>query len=75
MLVWFNKMFSEGLLDQEFATLDSTVYENRAMDGDQFIMVDWIGNEIRYNRDGPTNSGNPNFNIQPIMPPKSYNFV
>ncbi len=70
MLVWFNKMFSEGLLDQEFATLDSTVYENRAMDGDQFIMVDWIGNEIRYNRDGPTNSGNPNFNIQPIMPPK-----
>lgn len=70
MLMWFNKMYQEELLDVEFTTLDSTVYEERAKNGEQFIMIDWIGNENRYNRDGPTQSGNENFNIQPMMPPK-----
>lgn len=69
MLMWTNKMYTDGLLDEEFSTLDSTLYEERAKNGEQFIMVDWIGNENRYNRDGPEQSGNANFDIQPIMPP------
>jgi len=69
MLIWMHKMYSEGLLDVEFSTLDATVYEERAKKGEQFIMIDWIGNELRYNKDGPQMSGNPDFNIQPIMPP------
>jgi len=70
MLKWMHKMYSEELLDVEFTTLDSTVYEERAKNGEQFILVDWIGNEVRYNEVGPEQSGNPDFNIQPIMPPK-----
>ncbi len=70
MLSWLHKMYSEGLLDVEFSTLGSTVYEERARYGEQFIMIDWIGNQNRYNLDGPIQSGNPNFNIQPFMPPK-----
>lgn len=70
MLLWTNKLYEEGLLDPEFTTLDSTLYEERIKNGEQFIMVDWIGNELRYNRDGPEQSGNPNYNVQPIMPPK-----
>lgn len=69
MLVWMHKMYSEGLLDVEFSTLDATVYEERAKKGEQFIMIDWIGNEVRYNKEGPEMSGDPDFNIQPIMPP------
>jgi len=70
MLMWMNKMYEEGLLDPEFSTLDSTLYEERIKNGEQFILVDWIGNENRYNRDGPAQSGNENFNVQPMMPPK-----
>jgi putative aldouronate transport system substrate-binding protein len=70
MLMWFNKMYENGLLDPEFSTLDSTVYEQRIQAGEQFILVDWIGNERRYNMAGPEESGNPNFNVQPMMPPK-----
>lgn len=73
MLMWMNKMYEDGLLDPEFSTLDSTLYEERIKNGEQFIMVDWIGNENRYNRDGPAQSGNDNFNVQPIMPPKGPN--
>lgn len=70
MLMWMNKMYEDGLLDPEFSTLDSTLYEERIKNGEQFIIVDWIGNETRYNRDGPTQSGNENYDMQPIMPPK-----
>lgn len=70
MLMWMNKMYEDGLLDPEFSTLDSTLYEERIKNGEQFIMVDWINNEIRYNRDGPTQSGDANYNVQPMMPPK-----
>ena len=48
LLQWFNKMLKEGLLDPEFATLDSNVYEQKIMTGKTFFMLDWLGNEKRY---------------------------
>ena len=66
MLQYTNKLVNDGVLDQEFATLDSTVYEQRIVQGDTFMMYDWAGNITRYNLQGKENDEN--YNVAPIYP-------
>ncbi|MZK52061.1 MULTISPECIES: extracellular solute-binding protein [Bacteria] len=68
MLKFTNKLFKDGVLDQEFATLDSTVYEQKVTKGDAFILYDWTGNIKRYNLQGKQNDAN--YNMTPIYPLK-----
>lgn len=66
MLQYANKLLEAGVLDEEFATLDSTVYEQRIVQGQTFIMCDWTGNAERYNQQGKEND--PDYNVSPIYP-------
>lgn len=68
MLMYMNKLLNAGVLDKEFSTLDSNVYEQRVMNNSNFILGDWVGNEVRYNQNGTKNDAE--FNVQPIFPPK-----
>ncbi|MGC6589160.1 hypothetical protein ACPV3A_29965 [Paenibacillus sp. Dod16] len=68
MLQFTNKLFQDGVLDQEFATLDSTVYEQKIVKGNAFILYDWTGNIKRYNLQGKQNDAD--FNMTPIYPLK-----
>lgn len=68
MLEYTNKLYKDGVLDPEFGTLDSGIYEQRIITGKTFIMLDWVGNiKNRYAIEGPKND--PDFDIQPIYPP------
>lgn len=68
MLTYVNKMLDAGVLDNEWATLDSTVYEKRIVEGQTFMMYDWTGNIVRYNSLGKAQD--PDYNVSPIYPPK-----
>lgn len=68
MLMYTNQLIEDGVLDQEFGTLDSTVYEQKVVQGSTFIMYDWTPNISRYNLEGKQNDDN--FNIEPIYPIK-----
>lgn len=66
LLTYMNKLLTAGVLDEEFTSLDSTVYEQRVTQSETFIMIDWVGNQVRYNIEG--RKTNPDFNVQPIFP-------
>ena len=68
MLTFINKCVNDGVLDKEFSTLDSTVYEQRIVQGDTFMMYDWTGNIDRYNKQGV--EVDPDYNVSPIYPPE-----
>ncbi len=68
MLTMMNKMLKAGVLDMEFSTLDSTVYEQRIVQGDTFMMYDWSGNMVRYNSQGK--DVDPNYQVKVIYPPE-----
>ena len=68
MLEYTRKLVADGVLDSEFATLDSTVYEQRIVQGDTFFMYDWAGNIVRYNQQGK--AIDPDYNVTPIYPVK-----
>ena len=68
MLQYTNKLVEGGVLDQEFATLDSTVYEQRIVQGQTFFMYDWAGNIARYNLQGK--ESDENYNVTPVYPMK-----
>jgi len=68
MLEYCNMLLKEGILDPEFTTLDSNVYEERVVNSETFILADWVGNELRYNKNGKEKD--PDFNVQMIFPPK-----
>ena len=68
MLTYMNKLLEAGVLDQEFSTLDSTVYEQRIVQGDTFMMYDWSGNMVRYNAQGK--DINPDYQVKVIYPPE-----
>lgn len=70
-LEYMNTLYSEGLLDPEYLTLDSNVYEQRIANSQNLILCDWVGNDIRYNRDGQ--SIDPDFNIVAMVPPTGPN--
>jgi putative aldouronate transport system substrate-binding protein len=68
LLQYMNDMLEEGILDPEFNTLDSSAYEERVAQGKTFILLDWVGNQVRYNNAG--RAIDPDFNVQPIFPVK-----
>jgi len=68
MVTYVNKLLKDGVLDKEWATLDSTVYEQKIVEGKTFMMYDWAGNIVRYNNQGK--AVDPAYNVEPIYPPK-----
>ena len=68
MLMYMNKLYEEGVLDPEFTTLESATYEQLVTQGKTFIMIDWIGNQIRYNLEGKKLEAD--FDVEPIFPVK-----
>ncbi len=68
MLTYVNKLVEDGVLDQEFSTLDSTVYEQRIVQGETFMMYDWTGNTVRYNLAG--SELDEDYNVSVIYPPE-----
>lgn len=64
MLKFLHKLYSEGLLDKEFATLDTTAFDQRVISGKTVMWDGWLGGEVTYNRDGKKTD--PNFNVVPI---------
>ena len=68
MLTYVHKLLEAGVLDQEFSTLDSTVYEQRIVQGDTFMMYDWSGNMVRYNAQGK--AIDPSYQVKAIYPPE-----
>ncbi len=69
MVTWMNKMFSEGLLDVEWNTLDSTIYEQKVTTGQTFILYDWSGNALRYHTEA--RDEDPDFTITTMVAPKT----
>ena len=67
MLEYVAKLVKDGVLDQEFGTLDSTVYEQRIVQGETFMMYDWTGNIERYNKQGVEIDAD--YNVTPVFPP------
>lgn len=65
MLQYFNKLYTEGLLDKEFATASASVFGQKKLTDKGFIFADWIGTEGGANAEGKKT--NPDFNIEPIM--------
>ncbi|XOQ44544.1 MAG: hypothetical protein ACFWTN_08905 [Clostridium sp.] len=68
MLEYTNKLYSAGVLDEEFATLDSNVYVQRIVQGKTFMMIDWIQNLSTYIPQGK--AIDPDFELSVIYPPK-----
>ena len=68
MITYVNKLYTEGVLDEEYATLDSAVYEERIVNGTTFIMYDWVTNITRYDPVGKEKD--PDFELVAIVPPK-----
>ncbi|SHH84402.1 extracellular solute-binding protein [Clostridium grantii] len=68
MLTYMNKLYTEGILDPEFTTLESATYEQLVTQSETFIMIDWVGNQNRYNLEGQKTD--PDFNVQPFFPVK-----
>ncbi len=66
LLVYMKKLLDNGVLDPEFISLDSAAYEQQVTQGKTFILIDWVGNQVRYNLEGT--KANPDFNVQPIFP-------
>ncbi len=66
MCIWMNKMYSAGIIDPEFATMDSVVYEQKVIQGDCLVIVDWSANIARY--EVQAQSTNPDYNLCPIFP-------
>lgn len=68
MLKYTRSLIADGVLDQEFGTLTSTVYEQKIVQGSTFIMFDWVANIRRYNPQGKEND--PDYEVIPIYPLK-----
>lgn len=65
MLMYFNKLYKEGILDKEFATLNSNVYTQKKTTGKSFFFVDWLSTTVSTNNDGK--KLDPNFDIESVM--------
>ena len=70
-LMFMNTLYEEELLDPEYLTLDSNVYEQRVANDQNLIMCDWVGNDVRYNDWG--REINPDFNVVTMVPPTGPN--
>ncbi len=68
MVTYANKLLTEGVLDPEWNTLDSVVYEQYVTQGKTFILYDWSMNVTRYHNEG--RKMDPDYQVNTIMPPK-----
>ncbi len=68
MLDYVNRLYTTGVLDAEFSTLDSPTYEQKIMQGETFIMYDWAQNIFRY--EAASQVDNPDYNLCIIYPPE-----
>lgn len=67
MLMYLNKLYSEGLIDKEFTSMDGNLYSQKVSKGEAFVlMAEWLGCEMAANTAGKTID--PDFNLQPIYP-------
>lgn len=71
MLTYVSKLYRDGVLDKEFSTLDSAVFEQKIIQGDAFIFIDGITNLTRYNLQGK--ELNPDYSLVPMYPPTGLN--
>ena len=68
MLQYLNKLYSEGLFNQEYTTFSSDIYAQNASTGTAFIlMADWLGCEVPYNQ-ALQKAGEDKANWAPIYP-------
>lgn len=68
MLQYLNKLYSEGLLNQEYTTFSSDTYTQNATTGKAFIlMAEWLGSEVP-NNVALKEAGDENANWAPIYP-------
>ena len=65
-LEYTNRLYSKKILDRQYAKLDSTIYEARIINGQTFIMYDWVTNIGNYNAKGK--EIDPDYKLTPIFP-------
>ncbi len=68
MVTYMNNLYTNGVLDIEWNTLDSTVYEQKVTTGQTFILYDWSQNVIRYHNEG--RKTDEDFTIETIVAPE-----
>lgn len=72
MIQYLNKLYSEGLIDKEFTSMDANLYSQKVSNGEAFVlMAEWLGCEVTANSAGK--KSNPDFNMQPVYPLKTAN--
>ncbi len=68
MLQYLNKLYSEGLLNQEYTTFSSDMYKQNATTDKAFVlMADWLGCEVPFT-DALREAGDENAEWIPIYP-------
>ena len=68
MLEYLNKLYSEGLLNQEYTTFSNDMYAQNASDGTAFVlMAEWLGCEVQYN-EALKEAGETDADWEPIYP-------
>lgn len=70
MVTIANKMYSTGVLDKEYSTIDSVVYEQKVTQGKTFILYDWGEYINKYESQGK--EVDPDYDLQIIYPPTGY---
>lgn len=68
MLQFANKLVTEGLLDKEFSTLDSNVFDQKLETGKSFIACEWYDPLPLHTASGKKIDSN--YDLEPILPPK-----
>ena len=70
MLQYLNKLYAEGLLNQDYTTFSEDAYHANASDGTAFILLsDWLGRE-KYYTQALRDAGEPDAEWVPIYPLK-----
>lgn len=68
MLQYLNKLYSEGLFNQEYTTFSGDMYKQNATTDKAFIlMADWLGCEVPFN-DALKEAGEADADWEPIYP-------
>lgn len=70
MATLVHNMYKDGVLDQEYATLDAAVYEQKVVQGSTFIVFDYIKNIEKFVTEGK--KIDPDYELELITPPTGY---
>jgi len=71
MLMFLKKLYDEGLMDQEWATLSAKQWEDRMTNEQSFITYDYLARIKVFNP--AMAEKNPEYNIEAVLPPKAPN--